>query len=320
MSYEELAGRALLTGARLFESRINRIAFLIENDCDAPWTVYLETFFPAAGQALLVLFTPSPGEVLENYLEPKPGRKGSRRGNRNDPRRRRSRNGGLRRRFRNPIPDVDSLIAGTIFGRSFFEGRRAGPLEGLLWQGINIADRLAWWWLIIDVTDDFIMNWSSAIMESKFCQEVFNVVAVGRANGPVMDNATDILDLLNTEELKERNCNLDNSGNITDSAAGLFSGTYLGTVNGTAETRDNPDERSNFFLRLTYRNPDVGFTTVEGVKTLFAPGQTAGVTIKAEVENADFVTCELRRERVTGRIDSLLDVSSSLDFLGKLSE
>lgn len=183
MVTERDVANALLIGARVFEQRINRIAFLCENDCDVTWDVYLETLFPALGEALLVFLIPSPGEVLENYLEPKPGRKGSRRGNRQDPRRRRGRNGQPRRRFRNPIPDVDELVAGTIFGRRFFAGRNAGPLESLLWTGINRADLLAFWWMVIVVADDFVYNWSSAILESKFCQAEFEVV--GSAELPI---------------------------------------------------------------------------------------------------------------------------------------
>lgn len=55
-----------------------------EIDCQGSWIVYVKTGVTAAGAALFLIVTPSFNEVLENYLQPKPGRLGGRRGRPND--------------------------------------------------------------------------------------------------------------------------------------------------------------------------------------------------------------------------------------------
>lgn len=155
---------------RTWRQTLNRIEFLVENPCEANFAVYAETFLPAAGNAILVLLTPTPEEILEEYLDPKAGRKKPRRKFRGKPRRMRARGRFHRRRWPGGFPDPDGSIAKRIPGASFFNGRKGTLPEQIFWRGINVADRFLWYWLVIDVTDDLIYNWSSGIMESRFCQ------------------------------------------------------------------------------------------------------------------------------------------------------
>jgi hypothetical protein len=167
---------------RPFRQVLNRVEFLVENPCAASWSVYIETAVPAAGEAILVLLTPSPKEILEEFLHPGPGRKSPKRLKGKGAHRARSRARtkaerfaakafAAERAFTPAIPDTDEVIAHAIPGRGYFAKRIPGKLEGLMWTGIDIADRLAWWWLLITTTEDFIYNWSSGIMESRFCSE-----------------------------------------------------------------------------------------------------------------------------------------------------
>ena len=150
-------------------STVQAILDIKEMDCGGNWTVYIKTAIPAAGAAMYLLIIPSFEEILENYLEPKAGRRGGRRGRRGERERRMNRWGARRLFFGGGIPDVDELIANRIFGRGFFKGRQVGPGEWLFWTGINVADSILWQWLVLEATETFFTTWQSGIMESGQC-------------------------------------------------------------------------------------------------------------------------------------------------------
>lgn len=155
---------------RDFFGQLNTIKTLVESTCGDKWHVLAETAIPAAGEALYLLIIPSPQEVLENYLQPRPER--------SDPKKRRSGHG--RRRItqwgharwwqRMSFPDVDHIIANRLPGAEAFKGRKAGAAERWFWRGIDILDRVGWYWLLLDVGATFVEHWSSGIIESRFCE------------------------------------------------------------------------------------------------------------------------------------------------------
>lgn len=140
-----------------------------EIDCEGDWILYVKTALTAAGAALWLLLTPSLEEILESYLEPKPGRRHGRRGQRGDRNRRPNPVGQRRLYFGSLIPDVDNAIADAIPGRQALAGRRVGPGEYLFWRGIDVADRLAWYWLLIEASETFATVWQSEIIKSERC-------------------------------------------------------------------------------------------------------------------------------------------------------
>lgn len=149
---------------------MNAIERIEEFDCGGQWWVYARTALPAVGAAIWLLLTPSPEEVLENYLNPKNGRGGSRRGRRA---RRRWRAGGSGRRrlyFGNLIPDIDEEIARRIPGGRLVRGRRVGPGEWLFWTGIDAVDRVLWYWLLWEASQEFLTTWQSELLESGACR------------------------------------------------------------------------------------------------------------------------------------------------------
>ena len=140
-----------------------------EIDCEGDWILYVKTATIAAGAALYLLLTPSLEEILESYLEPKPGRRHGRRGQRGDRGRRENRLGQRRLFFRPPIPDIDNAIADAIPGRSLLAGRRVGPGEHIFWTGVQVADTFLWYWLLIEATETFATRWQSEIIKSGQC-------------------------------------------------------------------------------------------------------------------------------------------------------
>jgi hypothetical protein len=162
-----------------FWQSLNVITNLVESTCIGKWHVFIETAVPATGAALFLLIIPSPAEILEEYLHPGPRRHGLKgRPKRND-RWKEGKTGKLRKALAKGIPDVDELIAERIPGRDIFKGRQAGSLERWVWFGIDILDRIGWYWLLFEAADTLITKWASGIMESRFCQELPNAMLVG---------------------------------------------------------------------------------------------------------------------------------------------
>ena len=152
------------------EDSANAIIDVWEIDCAGSWVVYVKTGLVAAGHALWMLLTPSLEEIMESYLEPKPGRRGGRRGSDRERKRGRSKAGQRRLFFPGGIPDVDNAIADIIPGRDLIASRRVGPGEALFWTTINVADRVLWYWLIVQATETFTTKWISGLLESGECK------------------------------------------------------------------------------------------------------------------------------------------------------
>lgn len=139
-------------------------------DCEGEWVLYVQTALPAAAAALWLLLVPSIDEILENYLNPKSGRGGNRRGRRSRRRWQRTAPGARRLFWSRGIPDVDESIARWLPGGEAIRGRRVGPGERIFWTGIDVADRVLWYWLLTEAFDTFATTWQSEIQESGRCQ------------------------------------------------------------------------------------------------------------------------------------------------------
>jgi len=123
-----------------------------------------------------MLLTPSLDEILEEYLHPKLGRRRGRFGRLGGRRRYDPRAGGIRRAFEGVVPDVDEMIAHRLPGREIFAGRTVHGLERWFWLGIDVLDRLLWWWLLFEIGDQGTIIWASNIMESRFCGRAWRSV------------------------------------------------------------------------------------------------------------------------------------------------
>lgn len=169
----------------------NTILSILDTPCEDKWTVIIETALPPAGQALLVLLTPSPGEILEEYLTPK-GLLAGQCGFPSSSTRRRKRGLDGKSKLSLPsLPDVDGTIAGWIPGQHIAED--LGRFRGyrLVFTGIQIQDLVGWTWLLLDVTRDFFINWSTGMVTTRFCSRPFSAIAEvvysARSGSPVVN-------------------------------------------------------------------------------------------------------------------------------------
>lgn len=156
----------------------NAVNYIWDTPCEDEWLVLLKTGLPAVGNTLLLLIIPNPQEILEEYLTPAKEKAGRRETRDSDPTDRRRSPSGRKRRRWSVIPDVDGMIANRVPAREAVSGRRAGSLQRWLFTGIDIADRVAWYFMLADVSQSLMVNWTSNIMEARFCSDPLKALAI----------------------------------------------------------------------------------------------------------------------------------------------
>ena len=138
--------------------RVNYVIESLNNPCNAPWAVYLETAGPAALDALIALVCFDFLDIIRWLFRPAGIRSGRHlgRGRRGKKRPRRA---GLPTRALRKLPGVSAL-----------QNRKVTNGVRTLWVIDGIGQRLLWWWLVIDVATGFLYNWTSAVRKTEFCQ------------------------------------------------------------------------------------------------------------------------------------------------------
>jgi len=178
---------ATRTSRRGFLQNVRIITELLEQPCSNRFTVAVTTAGPALKRAAITLFTPSIGEILEEYLHPKRIGKWHKGAIGASGRWVEGKLGTARKVFPLMPPDVDEAIASKLPFRDFFEGRKIGALERMLWLGIDVGDFVLFSWMMVSLIDEFAYDWSSALMETRFCSEAWTVTYAGHKT---IDGAT----------------------------------------------------------------------------------------------------------------------------------
>lgn len=164
------------TNKKTWTQTLNNIVEIWENPCSPDYSVIVQTAFPAAGKALLFFITPSPIEITRRWLHPKLGRKTPRGGLRTQARNVVGRGGVVRRAFAGGLIDPAVWIASKIPGKAYFASRTPGYLERLVWAGIDRLEAVLFWFLVVATAEVFLYEWSSGIIESRFCNQQYELV------------------------------------------------------------------------------------------------------------------------------------------------
>lgn len=157
--------RSLELWPNKFSSRLNVITKFVTFDCGSDWWVYVETLLPALGNVVLVLLDFGWDDVARGYFRPagirarwklregkkKTGKKGKRK------------KGGF------DIPEIGEIIGKRLPYARAVKARRVGNFQRFLWKIDGMAQRVLWYWLVIDLTADFFYNWSTGIMKHERC-------------------------------------------------------------------------------------------------------------------------------------------------------
>ncbi len=140
--------------------KVNYVIDMWTTGCDAPWYIYIETMKPAALTAFFALLEFGIGDVIRGMFRPKGlGRRtGKRRG---------------KWAKRLPaFPEIGNTIGknlGTMTGAAGITTWSAGAKT--LWR-IDLAMQSALLlWLVADIAEDFVFNWTSLLYESYWCQD-----------------------------------------------------------------------------------------------------------------------------------------------------
>ncbi len=163
--------------------RVNYVVRFLEDPCDAPWMVYIETAIPPAGRLLLAWFSFGLDDVLRGFFRPK-GLRSGRHG-------RRGRRGGVRpgrlTRLARNIPglgdDVGNFIGKRLPGAERARGRQVSQGVKSLWIIDNRLQRLLLWWFVADIVSTFLYEWASALQRSEFCQKSMEETTIATGTG-----------------------------------------------------------------------------------------------------------------------------------------
>lgn len=147
----------------------NAVVEFYEFGCFPPYEVWLRTLLPALGEFIFGLLSFGYGDILRGYFRPNSIR-GLSRLNRSKLKRAGSKanaRAGGKSRF--TIPEVGNEIGKRLPASDFFRGRKVTNTEMYFWRIDGVIQRGLWYWLVADLTADFLVNWTTAIMESEEC-------------------------------------------------------------------------------------------------------------------------------------------------------
>lgn len=133
--------------------KFNYIDFWSEVDCEAPWTVYFETAWPALGRAAMVLVGFDTGDMVRSIFRPSGQRQG-----RHGRKGRRSGKG-----FRG-IPEPSELIARNIPGHEARATRYVDDGVRHLWKIDGHLQRAANRIMYFNLFNDFMYEWNTAFL------------------------------------------------------------------------------------------------------------------------------------------------------------
>lgn len=147
----------------------NAIIDFYESDCRPSWDVYVKTLFPALGTLVIAFLSFGLSDILRGYFRPT-GTRGFgflNRGRRVKTGRPRTRLGRYLGKIK--IPEIGNLIGKKLPGATFFRGLPVGNKMNWFWSVSDVFARAGLYWLIADITEDFVINWTTALYHSPEC-------------------------------------------------------------------------------------------------------------------------------------------------------
>ncbi len=139
--------------------KVNYVIDSWTHACEAPWYIYIETLKPALLEAFIVLISFGWADVIRGRFRPKGlGRRtGKRKGRwaRRVPR----------------FPELGNTLGKALpFGEQLDDFIKWGTKTKFLWRIDNAAQASLFFWLVADVAEDFVFNWTSLLYKTYWCQ------------------------------------------------------------------------------------------------------------------------------------------------------
>jgi hypothetical protein len=150
-------------------ARLNFVWRQIIDPCDAPFTVWIWCFWPAFKKLLIAWFALDLKQIFRTMLRPK-YRALSVRSRRHLGGGEKGKRGRGKRIKLNPFSyDPNDVIGGTLNPYDGHPGFGPAPGELWFWSALEIFERVAYYWMVLDLGTDFLYNWASGVSETKYC-------------------------------------------------------------------------------------------------------------------------------------------------------
>lgn len=167
-------------------TKINYVTTFLADMCDVPYTVYIETLWPALLKLFLSYYALDLMQILTSFARPSKALARSRRGPHGSGRKNRGR----------PKTFLGKWGRWLSYDPWDHVGRKWGQMTELpgrevtggvihFWRLFDILQRIAYWWMVIDLVTTFFYDWFSAVNASYYCQRQRNawLSAHGDGNG-----------------------------------------------------------------------------------------------------------------------------------------
>lgn len=184
--------------------RLNTITKFVADPCDAPFTVYVETLWPALLEALITYYMLDLKNIIAGFARPSKAigrQRGMKKGRRGYKAGRKTKRGILRRAL--GFDPSDSL--GKYFGGFFgMQDRRVSAGIVTLWIAEGLIERLLFWLLIMEIGIQFFYRWSSLLLETRYCREQHLGVLLVEGGTNLVSNIIEYNGFVGGQTVKQR--------------------------------------------------------------------------------------------------------------------
>lgn len=162
--------------------KINYIIDFFTDMCDAPYTIYLRTLYPALMEALITYYELDAVQIFTRFVKP-PNLYKHLRGS---PHGRGNRKRGGPRTYRHFWKswtgfDPNNAIGDAIKVDDGLDVRGVTPGVSTLWHLYDVEQRVLYWIMLYEITEQFFYRWSSSVAESYYCQAQYRPICIAYA-------------------------------------------------------------------------------------------------------------------------------------------
>lgn len=163
--------------------RLNFVWKQLMDPCDAPITVWAWAFWPAFKHLVLAWYAIDIKQIVRTAVRPK-FRAFSLRGRSHfGGREKGKRPGGKGGKF-NPLEfDPSGWIGDQLNPYDEWPGFGPAPGELWVWSIIDIFERVAYYWMVLDLGSEFLYEWASGVASSSYCHARDDAVLLATAPG-----------------------------------------------------------------------------------------------------------------------------------------
>lgn len=159
--------------------KINYILNFMFDMCDAPYSVYVRTLWPALLEAIITYYDLDPIQIFTKWAKPPTVYKDAR-GGKHGKGNRRTRGSRTYRRYWRSFSgfDPNNSIGGMFPPRDGFFPYSGTPGVHTLWHLYDVEQRVMYWIMIYEVTEQFFYKWSSGVARSYYCQAQYRPICL----------------------------------------------------------------------------------------------------------------------------------------------